>query len=351
MVAPEIILDRWVKKQSRERPQFAGYVGKLNLETVEPSTVRNFLMFVQDTMNSALQLENVNASGGVQHPPYHFDYLHVNDGTRNAHAFQHAGFSFITVTLPLVELLWDISVRLSKSAVVQELLGVDPATTRLDALQALLFQLQLTFLVSHEYTHHVHQHVPREEIGEIWTEFFQEKAVCGLDSQAQELDADGYALYLVLANFVRGGGRTGALLQLGRLDSGNADVDEFLFICVFVALTGLFCALWPKNICTGSIAKLRHPPAPVRIEYAIRVAELWCSQNESLPKSWFAAERFRTIFAAGAEAIDLATRQGWDAHISFLQSEAGTKYDRLLLERFERIRKQGQKPEYATARV
>jgi hypothetical protein len=351
MIAPEIILDRWIKKLSREHPQFAGYVGKLDLDKVEPSTVRSFLQFVQVTMNSALQLENANASGGVQHPPYHFDYVQVNDGTRNAHAFQHGGFSFIIVTLPLVELLLDLSVLLSKSAVVQALLGINPATVRLDAVQALLFQFQLTFLVSHEYTHHVHEHVPGEQIGGIWTEFFEEEAIGGLDSQAQELNADGYAIYLVLANFVRGGGRQGALMQLGRPNLLNPDADELLFMCFFVALTGLFCALWPEDIRTDSIGKLGHPPAPVRIEYGIRIAKMWCSQNESLPESWFGAERFNALFRAGVEAIGGTTPGTWDAHIAFLQSDPGAEYNRQLLERFEVIRGRGHGPTYATAKA
>ncbi len=181
MPAPEIILDRWVRKQSQECPLFAGYLGKLDLDTVEPPSFSSFLRFVQNTMNRALQLENANASGGNLHPPYHFDYLQVDylrvkGRPENAYAFEHEGFSFIAITLPLVQLLWDLSFRVSRSAVVQGLLHIDSATTRLDALQALLFQFHLTFLVSHEYTHHVHRHCSRVGDG-IWTEFLQNEAI------------------------------------------------------------------------------------------------------------------------------------------------------------------------------
>jgi hypothetical protein len=57
--------------------RFVGYLGKVDLDRVEPPSIGPFLTFIQDAMNAALRLENTNASGGVQHPPYHFDYLQV----------------------------------------------------------------------------------------------------------------------------------------------------------------------------------------------------------------------------------------------------------------------------------
>lgn len=339
MAPPEIILDRWVKEQSRTNRQFAGYVGKLDLDKVEPSSLSSFLRFVQDTMSTALRLESVNASGGTQHPPYHFDYLEVTDVTRNALAFQHDGFSFIAVTLPLVQLLWELTTRIANSSAVHRLLEIDAATTRLEALRGLLFQFQLTFLVSHEYTHHVHQHCSHPKAAGIWSELSGENAVGGLDSQAQELDADGYALYLVLANFVRGAGRDSALAQMGWRDLSNIKGDELLLSCFFLALCGLFCALWHEDFSIASVYNLRHPPAPVRIEYAIRVAEMWCRQNHSVPGSWFNAERFKAFFDTATRCVHGSAPQAWDTHVRFLQSPAGAEYDRLLLERFEAVRK------------
>jgi hypothetical protein len=91
-------------------------------------------------MNAALHLENSNASGGVEHPPFHFDYIEVRRDTKNAHAFQYEGFAFIVVTLPLVELLWDLSQRLSRSEFILQMLGIDRDAVRLEGLHALLFQ-------------------------------------------------------------------------------------------------------------------------------------------------------------------------------------------------------------------
>jgi hypothetical protein len=341
MTPPEVILDRWVKKISCTHPPFRGYVGKLDIEKLASPPLRQFLHVVQEVMNRALASENVNASGGVKHPPFHFDYLEVADGTRNAHAFQHDGFSFVAITLPLIELLWELSHRLSTSADVRGMLCFDQGAMPLEVLRALFFQVQLSFLVSHEYTHHVHQLCGHDDssMAEVWTEFSRKEGNAGLDSQARELDADGYAIYLSLAHFIRGEGRQSSLAQLGRQDLRGTEADELLLTCFFLSVTAVFCAFWPDDIQVSSIGQLSHPPAPVRIEYAIRVAKMWCGQSESVPSEWFDSQRFQALFETAAKVIGGSERQIWDAHLAFFLSEDGKKYDRQLLQRFESMRR------------
>ncbi len=340
MAPPEVILDRWVRAQHLIEPGFSGYVGKLDVERVESPSFRSFLYLIQKTMNEALRLEGENSSGGIEHLPFHFDYLDASDGIRNAHAFQHEGFSFIVVTLPLVELVWRLSHCLSRSTLVQRLLRLDPGTVDPDALQGLLFQIQLTFLVSHEYSHHIHRHCVESQgltIG-IWSEFPLDATRGSINSQAQELVADGYAAFIVLAQLLRGNRRQSALMQLVRTDAPATDGDELLLTCFFLALLAFFCAFWRGGTDIASIYQLRHPPPPVRINYALQVAGMWCGQNGSAPQSWFSPARFQALFRAAAEVIGGTVRQPWDAEMSFLRSPEGVQYDRQLFEKFETMR-------------
>jgi hypothetical protein len=338
-VTPETILHRWVTEQSRRHPEFRDYVGVLDIEKVSSATFRSLLLIARNAMNEALLSENTNASGGTEHPPYHFEYLEVREGIKNAHAFQHEGFSFIAITLPFVELMFDLSQRLSRSQLILELLEMDSLSLRPDPLFLLLFQLQMTFLVSHEYTHHVHRHVGAEASDKAWSEFAQDANRGGMDRQAQELDADAYAIYLVLGNFIRGGGRRGALAQLGGQELGRLEADALLLNSFFLSLMSLFCARWPRNMKIASVRDLTHPPVPVRIEHAIRVAVMWSEQNESVPQTWFGAERLQALFRAAVDTIGWATPQQWDEHIRFLTSEEGSDYNASLLERSEALRK------------
>src|ERR1035441_10397244 len=205
MTPPEVILDRFVRTRLCHNPGCRGYIGKLDIDRVQSPSFRAFLYLVQETMNEALRQEGVNASGGVVHRPFHFDYLDVADASANAHAFQHEDSAFIVVTLPMVELVWRLTHALSRSPRIRQLLSAAPDSLDADSLQGLLFQIQLNFLVSHEYTHHVHGHcvdAPGAMAG-LWTEFLGDAKNGNLKAQAQELDADGYAIYLALAHLLR----------------------------------------------------------------------------------------------------------------------------------------------------
>jgi hypothetical protein len=111
-----------------------------------------------------------------------------------------------------------------------------------------------------------------------------------------------------------------------------------LLTCYFLALLAFFCALWRGPADAASIYRLTHPPAPIRIKYAIQVAEMWCGQNGSVSSSWFAPARFQELFRAAAQLIGEAIRQSWDAQMAFLRSPEGARYDEQLFQAFEMLR-------------
>jgi hypothetical protein len=339
MTPPEVVLDRIVRNELRHEGGCSGYSGKLNIDRIEPESLRFFLHLVQSTMNEALRLEGVNASAGVEHPPFHFDYLDVTDGTVNAHAFQRENFSFIVVTCPMIELLWHSSHALSRSPLIANPLRLNPEIN-LDALHGLLFQTQLDFLIAHEYTHHIHRHCDGSgnEVTHIWTELRRDNASGDINRQARELDADSYAAYIVLSHVLRGDRRNSALTDLCAAALPDIEADELLLTCYFLALLAFFCALWRGPADAASIYRLTHPPAPVRIKYAIQVAEMWCGQNGSVPSSWFVPARFQELFRAAAQLIAEPIPKTWDAQIEFLRSPEGARYDEQLFQAFEMLR-------------
>jgi hypothetical protein len=54
----------------------------------------------------------------------------------------------------MVELIFDISQQLSQTGEIAHQLGLGREGPDQDTFHALLFQLQMMFLVSHEYAHH-----------------------------------------------------------------------------------------------------------------------------------------------------------------------------------------------------
>jgi hypothetical protein len=126
------------------------------------------------------------------------------------------------------------------------------------------------------------------------------------------------------------------LAVLGATNTPDINGDEMLLTCFFLSLLAFFCAFWRGGVDMASIYNFRHPP-PVRIKYAILVAEMWSGQNESVPQSWFVPARFQAFFSAAAEVIGGTARQEWDAQMSFLRGADGTRYDGQLFENFEAI--------------
>ncbi len=343
---PEVVLHRLVTSHNGPKQQFEGYIGKLDLDKVEPESLRNLWKFLQQNANEALRLEGINASGGTEHPPYHFDFLEVSGSIANAHAFQQDSFAFIVMTIPLVELLLNLSLALSQSPLVRQLLGIGSAPLNQDPFRFTLFQLQFNFLLGHEYTHHVHRHCEPRPTGSlsVWTEFLKDEDSGSLEQQAQELDADGYSSYLLLANLLQDENCYASVLEaMGHAAHRTAASDELLFTMFFVFVLNVFCAFWRKRTEVAGLYQLVHPPPPVRINNIIQVAQMYAGQDDPVASTWFRSSRFTELFRIAAAAIpgSGSDRQTWDGQMALLRSPEGERYAQALFDKFEAARKKG----------
>jgi hypothetical protein len=341
MIPPEVVLDRYVRIKFQQELGFSGYLGKLDIDRVEPAPLREFLDHIQRMMNDELLSEGVNESGSVKHPPFHFDYIEVDNGVApNAYAFQHDGYAFIAITRTMMESLGNLSKRLSRSETVVRLLSLDIGVDA-DELQELLFHILLYFLVSHEYTHHIHRHgeTGPNAATALWTEFQFDATDGSITSQAQELDADGYATYLVLAHVLRGGARAAVLAQLGQEELSASAGDELLLQLFFLAAFAFFCEFWRGGTDMKLIRQFTHPPPPVRITYIIRTAQMWCGQDQCVSETWFDDQRFQKLFRASFESTGEANFKTWASDMSFIRSAEGEKYDNELFQAFDTLRR------------
>ena len=334
MLPPEIILDRFVKAGSFP----PGYIGKLDIERVKSPSLRTFLEGLQVETNEALGTENANATGGVVHPPIHFDFL---DSTiPNAHAIPLDDYWFIVLTLPLVISVSETAKALSRSERVLQLLNLKTEEMQhRDILWSFFGQILLLFLTAHEYTHLVHKHQAGTALSRMWTEFVVPDEQGAIDSQAKELNADSYSAYLNLAFLLRSERRERALLQLGREKLLRRNADELIVSCYLLALMAFFRMRWPINV-SAPLDQLSHPPAPVRIDYLLQTVGMWCSQFDVLDQPWFTSPKITALFRAAATGGNEANQKGWDEQVAFLTSTSGDVYRRLLFEKAEKLRKE-----------
>ena len=217
-------------------------------------------------------------------------------------------------------MLLKTSEQLSKSEAVAEFLGVPVGPERGGAVYAMMFLAQLAFVVSHEYTHHVHGHAlqstPHEGNDDV-----------DLQEQATEIDADGYAVFHVLAHFIAGEGRSHAI-ELSHCNlKQTSEQDEFLLSLVVMAIGAFLLATSPVVVEPSKIYKLKHPPQVVRMDFILRNVMRWINQNRNGLEASITQHRFQMMMALATEATwGINGGRDWSKQIAFVKSESGAEY-------------------------
>jgi hypothetical protein len=335
-VRPEVILDRYVRDELSRMDGYEGYVGRQKLELLEPD-LRSLLVNIQQAFNEGLRRENTNVSGGVAHPPFYVDYVAAD--APNALAFQYEGYAFVVMTTPLVRMLLKVCERLSVSHSIARIRGADAAHSRLEGVYATLFATQLGFLIAHEYTHHIHRHLFRAEFGStIWNEGLDNSRAGGLDNQAKEVDADAYAVYIVLTDLITGERRPKAVAILGNGVAPDSVADENLLASFVVAVGSFFYSLPSDKFDPSAVDKGTHPPQAARMSYVMDAVRSWLAQNRPSLLAQVTPEWYQTIMRQVAESMYGASgEQDCDKQIDFLLSAPGKAYGEQLSEGLNRL--------------
>jgi hypothetical protein len=222
-------------------------------------------------MNQQLSDIGVNSTGGVDLPPLRFEMVRVSAREARAHVFEADEYSFIVVTQPMFDEMLDLSRRVVRANRGLMTLQIAPSA-KPEEIAQLLLMMQFSFVGSHEYSHLVRQHLADNpphaaELGQSLT-------------QAQEFDADGYALYHELTYFFHGAGRAVAA-QLLKISS-NPVLEDAILSFFLLSTMIQFCARWAGKIQVESDLLAEHPPVPMRIQRSLQVAEMWCRGRRDL---------------------------------------------------------------------
>jgi hypothetical protein len=317
-IPPAILFDRYFRKQ----PLCPLYRGKHDLRELRPE-LASFLIAIQNALNEALLNENRQTPQHVDHPPFYFDY--IDSDCLNALAVRDSDYSYIGITMPLVYALWDSCVELSKSSGVGALLQLAPAPEREEAILTVMFQNQLIFVVTHEYTHHVHGHLSDLESGSVFSdEIVTSDDLGNLKSQAFEMDADGYAVYLTLAHLIAGPRREQAVKVLN-CEHVHPDAQDGILFLTFVMSIGAFLlALSPRSVNLSKFCTRTHPFPAARMDWIMHHATNWCRQNDRSHLVKMASNTFQALMAIVEKAI--RPENDWREQFTFLKSGVGLKY-------------------------
>lgn len=328
---PEVLFDRFFR--SRRHLLDEGLLGKVDLDRLTPTTFPIHLLFdLQAMMNNALLVENSNIPGHVDHDPFHFDYLNANEP--NAIAFRADRYSFIGITIQLVDQLWAAGTRLSAVPELQVLMRMEPTDadradmTAAERLQVVLFRLQFFFVVLHEFSHIVHGHIQQDDDSPFASEIVPRNGG-SIEMQGRESDADGYAIYFLLANVFDGSQERRHLLRLlGKDQLPDADQDGVLFAGFVMAAAAFIFAQKPQSFDGHDLFARTHPLQVVRLRLMMKAAHAWCEQNRPALCPRTRGRQFHELIRRLAHAICGPSGQArWDEQLQFIRSDEGQQYD------------------------
>ena len=298
------------------------YKGRDNL-TGLPAALQQQLRLVQQVFTQSLKNEK-HVPEHVPHPPFHVDFV-ISDFP-NALAFRHDDYSFIGITVPLILAMSDVCLLVSRSKTVSALLKINPADEDYNKFHAALFFNLCAFIVAHEYTHIVHGHICTPVAAFFANEIQETASRMSLKNQIEELVADGYSIYHVLANLFDSGRHT----AIGALEGESLEVstqDQILLCLAIVAVAAyLFKRPLPRLTVTN-IYRNSHPPQIVRMDLVMQEAKNWCSQNRPELREWMDPARFHKLIDAVTEAtLGLTSAQVAGEQAAFMKSCDGKKY-------------------------
>jgi hypothetical protein len=334
---PEVAFDRYFRGLSPAERK--SYEGKFDVEELSSSPLRELLVRLQISLNSALANERA-VPEHRDHPPFHMDYIRSDQV--NALAFRYDGYSFIGLTIPLVQEAARLCTRLCNSIDLLDALKLNTTEETSEALGAILLKILLYFVASHEYTHIVHGH-PLYEPTALWpiNEVLPDSRVASLDEQTLEADADSYAIFHVMWNWIGGVERTPTVLSLAMDRAAETDGDALVFGCIVVAIGAYFVLRPVPELNATNIYELRHPPHPVRLDSLMQTAIAWCKQNRPGLEETMKPERFNLLMGIVAGIVwdyDERRAENWTSQVAFLQTREGVSYVRELARRKDSYR-------------
>jgi hypothetical protein len=327
---PEVVFDRYLRNDL-PLAERQSYKNKLDLDTVSHPGIREMLGGFQEGFQEALR-DRPEQPDYVPHPPVHFDYIEAT--VPNALAFFADQFSFVGVTLPLILKLWQTCVLLSRSKFVDALLGAIPEPDKPERIVELCHTIQLSFVFCHEYTHIVHGHILPAKPQSAFADEIGDDGKGNIEIQAQEVDADGHATFLVLNDLLNGPRRPLTVKMLGLEERAShfretqSELEDLTIFAAFVLAVGAYFYLRvPVAVDEVSVYKLTHPPQAVRMNYVMHIAMALAKHNREHIASKMTRDRYQMFMGVIATALHGPKGTGnWDAQNAFLLSKQGEKY-------------------------
>jgi hypothetical protein len=335
-VPAEVAFDRFFRNELP--PEMRGsYKGKQDLDAIADESTRLLLEEIQKSINNVYRAQRYRVVVRRSRPNLHFDYVRAE--VVNAIAFEYEGFAFIGVTNPMFDEVGEICTLLVASESVSRIFRSGSLTKYQERqMFTAFFAILLQFVACHELGHHFHGHcAPDERSIVLWEEFADyETDRAGFRNQAKEVDADAFAVHMLLRNCISGASRSKFLELLGHPVN---EVSDFPLLSALVTAAGSFFFSRRRTFHRNALSELTHPPPAARMHFVMEEIVSW--MKEHLPSASASVDLplYRELMEAAARALAPKTSdKPWEEQTAFLVSAEGRAYLELLREHRLQVR-------------
>lgn len=250
----------------------------------------------------------------------HLDY--IESPIINAITFGSDGSYFVGITEPFLALFCESSGALWRANFLADLLEIEMSTEVRDFLFQVLLLFQLQFISSHELGHLFHGH-QRGLFRKEFTGLDADRSTSRMRGQARELDADGYAVHLLLNGILR----TTNGAQIHRRLRSRLPMEDCILNLFLLSAGAAFYFLDPGVFTSSDVRKPDHPFALARMNFVMKEITSWCEQHLPTYAGWGTIEQFQWVMACVASVANSPERlKMWTDQGTFLLTGNGSEY-------------------------
>lgn len=318
---PEVVFHRYLTRLPAYRREV--YRGRSDLSKFPKQELVPVFEAIKDEINALWREHAARIQSPDGEVRLHLDYIDSNDV--NAITFYDEGIHFVGITEEMLlhftracEALW----RLNS---IGDLLLIKTDDEARDFLFQAILLIQLQYIAYHELGHLFHGHVDSTALSEEFS-----PAAAGdlpmsqkLWDQAHEVEADGYAVHLLLNNLVS---LTNGGPIHGRLRS-KLNMEDCILTLFLVSVGSLFFFLRPKAFNEKEARKADHPFSLARMNVVLYDLTGWCETKRPDLVEWASQDKFQRIMSCVAQAAPNPDQaRSWALQGDFLRSGQGSQY-------------------------
>jgi len=268
----------------------------------------------------------------------YLDY--INSTEVNAITFFYDGTHFVGITDKMLIRFSEAAGALWGLDALKDLLRIELSTEVRNFLFQAILLIQLQFISSHELGHLFHGHIDRTILQEEFCEALPQtqdllKKTNRLKDQAHEVEADGYAVHMLLDNLVASNSGDHIYRRLG----SKLPREDCIFTLLLLAVGSVFFFLKPREFDEEAVRALDHPFAVARMNVVLYDLIGWCSLNRPGLEGWASVESFQWVMACIGQAANQPEQwSAWARQGEFLKNPAGKQYMADLYAEREKLR-------------